>query len=79
MNRVSAMNKQFSNEKSLISKETITIEGQTYPEIIDYHPDSEIKINYFNRFGWGYKDSGFEYNKENKLIKIKGNRYMFGG
>ena len=79
MNRLASINKQFSSEKSLISKETITIDGQSYPEIIDYHPDREIKINFFKLRGWGYRDSGFEVNKETKMIKIKGNRYMHGG
>ena len=80
MNRLAAINGQFSQEnKTLISKETISVDGKTYPEIIDYHPDREIKINYFRLRGWGYQDSGFEYDKEAKMIKIKGNRYMFGG
>ena len=77
MNRLAAVNKQFA--AALVSKETITVDGKTYPEIIDHHPDREIKINYFKLRGWGYKDSGFLWNKEKKMIKILGSRYMFGG
>jgi hypothetical protein len=29
--------------------------------------------------GWGYKDSGFEYDKKEDGVRIKGTRYMFGG
>lgn len=79
MNRLAAVNNHFSGDKATISQEKITIDGKEYPEIIDYHPDRQIKIHYFNRQGWGYTDSGFEYNKDKKLVFIKGNRYMFGG
>ena len=80
MNRLGAVNNHFKgDEKAQISPEKITIGGKEYPEIIDYHPDREIKIFFFNRQGWGYTDSGFEYLKDKKQIKIKGSRYMFGG
>lgn len=79
MNRLAAVNKHFQNDKAQISPEKTTVDGKEYPEIIDYHPDREIKIFYFNRQGWGYNDSGFEYLKDKKQIKIKGSRYMFGG
>ena len=79
MNRLAAVNKHFSNDKAIISKETIKDGNNSYPEIIDYHPDKDIKINFFKLRGWGYKDSGFEYIKDAKKIKIKGSRYMFGG
>ena len=80
MNRLSAINRHFTNDKKvLISQEKLTVGGKEYPEIIDYHSDREIKIFFFNRQGWGYTDSGFEYLKDKKQIKIKGNRYMFGG
>jgi hypothetical protein len=36
MNRLAAANAHFAGDKALVSKETITIDGQTYPEIIDY-------------------------------------------
>ena len=29
--------------------------------------------------GWGFKDSGFYHDKIANAIKIKGDRYMFGG
>lgn len=79
MNRLAAVNQHFSNEKGYRSKETLTVDGKTYLEVIDYHVDREIKINYYNFQGWGYADSGFHYNKETKMVKIKGSRYMFGG
>ena len=79
MNRLAGINNHFSGEKAKISSEKISVDGKEYPEIIDFHPDREIKIFYFNKQGWGYTDSGFEYLKDKKQIKIKGNRYMFGG
>lgn len=78
MNRLSAVNNHFSGSNQ-VSAETITVDGRTYTEVIDNHPEREIKINYFNKQGWGYSDSGFEYLKDKKAIKIKGSRYMFGG
>ena len=54
MNRLAAVNQQFSGDKAKISPEKINVDGTEYPEIIDYHSDREIKIHYFNRQGWGY-------------------------
>lgn len=82
MNRLAAVNKQFSPSKPLRTEETITVDGKSYPEIIDHHSDRQTKINFFNKFGWGYNDSGFELAKMSngeKGIRIKGDRYMFGG
>ena len=59
MNRLSAINNHFSGSNQ-VSAETITVDGKTYTEVIDNHPEREIKINYFNKQGWGYSDSGFE-------------------
>ena len=75
MQRLSAVNKHFAGQNTA----QVTIDGKTYPEIIDNQPDREIKINYWNVQGWGYTDSGFEYDKNRQQIQIKGSRYMFGG
>ena len=79
MNRLAGLNQHFSMSRILRSKENLIIDGKSYTEVIDYHSNREIKINFFNRQGWGYADSGFEYNKETQQVKIKGHRYMFGG
>ena len=47
--------------------------------MIDHEPARQLKIHFFNRQGWGYTDSGFEYAEAEGMVKIKGNRYMFGG
>ena len=61
------------------SQETIIVDGKTYTEVIDHDPSKTIQIHFTNTMGWGYKDSGFEYDRNAGMIKIKGNRYMFGG
>lgn len=69
MKRLEALNGQFGGDsRVLVSEEKLTVDGKTYPEIHDNHSDREIKINYFNLQGWGYRDSGFEYVKEKKMI-----------
>ena len=78
MKRLAQVNGQFSGESVLVTPEKVTVDGHSYPEVIDYHTNREIKADYFNWQGWGYRDSGFEV-KDKKAIKIKGNRYMFGG
>ena len=80
MNRIASVNKHFGdNGKVLVTVEKIEVDGHSYAEVVDNHPEREIKINYFNLQGWGYRDSGFEYKKDKKHIIIKGNRYQFGG
>lgn len=79
MNRLQALNKQFGGGKTKISEVKITVDGHSYPEIIDHHADTSTKIDYFNKVGWGYADSGFEIVKDLQQIRVKGNRYMFGG
>lgn len=72
------MNLQFQTASSSQAK-TITIDTQTYQELIDHQPQKQTKMDYFNRQGWGFADSGFVYQKENNQVKIKGTRYMHGG
>jgi len=79
MNRLAAVNQHFAIDRGMRSKETVVVDGKTYTEVIDHHPDREIQMFYYNTQGWGYADSGFEYDKTAKAIKIKGTRYMFGG
>ena len=45
------------------SDEKLEIDGKIYPEIVDNDVSREIKYFYFNLQGWGYRDSGFEYDK----------------
>ena len=47
--------------------------------MIDHHKSRGIKLDYYNKQGWGFADSGFEYDKKEQGIRIKGNRYVFGG
>ena len=75
MNRLGAVNNHFQGANTKVSAETITIDGKSYPEIIDHHPDRPIKMHYFNKQGWGYSDAGFKYNKQVKQIRIEGDRY----
>jgi len=55
------MNGQFAaSATSFVSKETTDIGmSKSVPEIIDHHPSKGIKLDYFNKQGWGYADSGF--------------------
>ena len=63
-----------------MSKETTDIGmSKSVPEIVDHHPSKGIKLDYFNKQGWGYADSGFETTKDKSAVKITGNRYMYGG
>ena len=80
MKRLEQLNYQFGGDsRVLVSEEKIEIDGKSYAQIVDNHSDREIKFNYFNLQGWGYKDSGFEFVQDVRKIQIKGNRYMFGG
>lgn len=80
MNRLEQVNDQFAaNKKPFISQETHTFDGKTYPEIVDHHLNVPIKLDYFNKHGWGYKEAGFGYDKAANGIRILGNRYMYSG
>lgn len=79
MNRVEQVNAQFSTSKPVVSAETHTFEGKSFPEIVDNHPNKGIKMDYHKTQGWGYKDSGFELERKHNAVRIKGSRYMFGG
>lgn len=71
MKRLDQLNGQFSGVESrapFLSDENITLDGRSYPEIIDHAPDREIKYFYTKLQGWGYRDSGFEYDKQKKMI-----------
>jgi len=61
-----------------VSVETVEQDGHTYPEVVGDEPERQVKINFFNKQGWGYADSGFEYVKDKKALAVKGNRYEFG-
>jgi alkyldihydroxyacetonephosphate synthase len=62
-----------------VSTETIKVGDKTIPEVFDNHPNRGTKLDYINKQGWGYDDSGFYLDKKVNQIRIKGNRYMFGG
>ena len=47
--------------------------------MIDHHPAQPIRQQYTKWNGWGFKDSGFEYDRQVGSVRILGNRYMFGG
>ena len=81
MNRLDQINSQFTpnTSKTLISQETITINGKQVPEVLDHQSNKQTKLDFYNLQGWGYKDSGFLADKKNLSIKIMGNRYMFAG
>jgi hypothetical protein len=79
MNRLEQINGQFASGKQFVSTETITIDGKTYPQIIDSHHSRGVKTDYINPQGWGYNDSGFYFDKKDQAIKIKGHRYQYGG
>lgn len=79
MNRVEQVNAQFATSKPVVSAETHTFDGKSFPEVVDNHPTKGIKMDYHKTQGWGYKDSGFEYDRKYDGIRIKGSRYMFGG
>jgi hypothetical protein len=49
------------------------------PEFIDFNASKGIKLDYWNKQGYGYADSGFVLTEDKKNVMIKGNRYMYGG
>lgn len=63
MKRLDQLNDHFSGDgRTFVSKEKLECEGSiSYPEIVDNAVDRELKVFFFNLSGWGYKDSGFEY------------------
>lgn len=79
MKRLDQINNQFPAGKTFISEEQITVDEHKYAEIIDHHHSKGVKTDYYNLQGWGFADSGFEYDKKEKGIRIVGNRYMYGG
>ena len=79
MQRLNVLNKQFNQDNSVTSAEKIHFEDKTYPEVIDHHPAQPVKGRDLKWNGWGYKDSGFEYDPQIQQARVKGNRYMFGG
>jgi alkyldihydroxyacetonephosphate synthase len=79
MNRIDQINSQFTTAKQVVSPESITVDGKTYPEFVDNNPAKGIKADYFKNNGWGYKDSGFFYDSKMDTIRVKGGRYMYEG
>ena len=79
MQRLNVLNKQFNQDNSVTSAEKVHFEDKTYPEVIDHHPAQPVKGHDLKWNGWGYKDSGFEYDSQIQQARVKGNRYMFGG
>lgn len=69
---------QFAPAASGSGPAQLTVDGKTYIELIDHHPTRVLKQDYFNKQGWGFSDSGFQYLKESNSVKIKGTRYMYG-
>ena len=55
-----------------MSTETIKVGDKTIPEVVDNHPNRGTKLDYINKQDWGL-------DKKVNQIRIKGNRYMFGG
>jgi hypothetical protein len=37
------------------------------------------KGTYFNKQGWGYKDTEFELDTTKQMVKVKGDRYLYSG
>lgn len=54
-------------------------DGKKLPEIVDNHASKGIKLDYYNKQGWGYADSGFIATPDKKNVLISGNRYMYAG
>jgi len=79
MNRLEQVNSQFTAQKQYVSTEKIEIDGKTYSQIVDNHPSRGIKLDYWNKYGWGYADSGFDLDRKEDAVRIRGSRYMFGG
>ena len=78
--KLELLNNQFASSNTFISAEmTVISEDKSVPEIVDHHVSRGIKLDYFNKQGWGYADSGFESTKDKQHVKIAGNRYMYGG
>ena len=57
----------------------ITIDGQSYQEVIEHMPFKKVKLDYLKKQGWGYTDSEFQFDKEKKLVSFSGNKYMYSG
>jgi hypothetical protein len=42
----------------------VTVGDKTYPEVVDNQPGKGTKLDYINKQGWGYADSGFQVDKK---------------
>jgi len=47
-----------------VSTETIKAGDKMIPEVVDNHPNRGTKLDYINKQGWGYDDSGFYLDKK---------------
>lgn len=59
----------------------IDVGGQQYQEVIENLQFSQTKLDYFNKQGWGYKDSNFIYDEKKDMCYFTGNgkRYLYSG
>ncbi len=68
MERLRALNAQLQPNK--VGK---------YVELIDNKPHIKTKLDYFNKHGWGFKDTYFTVAWNPDRVKLEGNRYPIAG
>ena len=57
----------------------INVDGTEYDEIVDLQPYFKNKLDYFNKQGWGYKDSTFAHDKKKDQVYFTGDKYLYSG
>ncbi len=67
----------MQNDNTQVSKETLTDGNKEYPETLDHEPQRGIKLDYYKKQGWGFKDTYFELDPKRDCTILRGNRYMF--
>mmetsp|Transcript_3750 Transcript_3750/g.6393 ORF Transcript_3750/g.6393 Transcript_3750/m.6393 type:complete len:207 (+) Transcript_3750:18-638(+) len=74
--RLQSLNSHF--EGSLQGPQ-VMVGGQLYHEVYDNEPSLKTKLDYFNKQGWGYKDTSFIVDRKKNVVKFTGNQYLYSG
>lgn len=76
--RLQTLNSHFAGNCASDVK-SIKLGDHSYAEVVDLAPHFKNKLDYFNKQGWGYADSYFEYVKKTDSIRFGGSKYMYSG
>ena len=78
MTRLDLLNEQFCGNMAAKVRQ-INVDGTDYDEIVDLQPYFKNKLDYFNKQGWGYKDSTFAHDKKKDQVYFTGDKYLYSG